>query len=285
MRGRTVRGGLAVFVIVLIQAWTGRAHAALPEHHWSPVVHSIQEQHRTYNVTAEAYADGLLAVSITRPDGLALFDSTYPVIAADGVKRLKWTYHYPDGTSVSRSNELPSEIVPTIEAMAAAGMDVIRMLGSGLEPGSQNIRPGKIKTNDTWGCDLPEYADIECTNRGNCCDTHDVCYYVGNCSYWSWLGIQGPWCTACNAQVVLCITAGLASTEEPSICCSRGTCGQEFDPSDFEPADSGVNKDLTGMMYPSEGGAGTGWGFDVRGVVTTGNGTCRFPDGTVVPCG
>jgi hypothetical protein len=237
-----------------------------------------------YSVTAEAHADGVLDVSITSTDGSASFDSVYPVTDEAGVKRLQWTYHYADGTTVSRSNELPGDIVPDIKGMAAAGMDVVRMLRSGLEPGSQNIRPGKIKTNDTWGCDLPEFADIECTNRGNCCDTHDACYWAGNCSYWSWLGIQGPWCTACNAQVVLCVTTGLASTEEPSVCCSLGNCGSEFDPSALGLVDSGVNKDLTPMMEPGEGGAGTGLGVEIPGVVNSGSGRCTFPDGTVVPC-
>jgi hypothetical protein len=258
------------------------AHADVRDDHWSPIVDSIQEQHRAYSLTATAHADGLLQVMIKNADGSPLFESVYPVAASDGTTRLEWTYRSPDGSILTRSNQLPADLYPTIRSMSLAGKDVVRMLGNGLQPGSHNLRPGKIKTNDTWGCDLPEAVDMECTNRGNCCDSHDACYAVGHCSYWSWLGVQSLWCEACNLTAALCITTGLGSTGQPSICCAYGNCGTEQG-----PPGGGPTKDLEPGMEPSdpEGGGMTEWGIDSPWGVSTGSGTCTFPNGMVVPCG
>jgi len=272
----------ALFVVVLLSASARAGVLVDGNHSLSPVIDSIDEQHVTYAVTAAEHVDGWLEVTIKSTEGWS-FESTYPVVDEDGVKRLRWTYHYADGTAVTRLNDVPDGVIPSIRSMSEAGKDIVRMLSAGLQPGSHNLKPGKVKTNDTWGCDLPEFGDIECTSRGNCCDTHDACYAAMNCSSWSWTGIQGPFCQACNVQVVLCITTGLGSSEQPSVCCAAGICGEEY----FPPlVDSGVNKDLTPGMEGSEGGGGTSWGYEIPGVTAnTGNGTCTFPDGTVVQCG
>jgi hypothetical protein len=271
MRHAALAVALSVFTMI-------GSPALAVEEHWSPVVDSIEEQHRTYQVAAAAHADGLIHVSLTNHDGSALFESVYPIVDEDGVKRLQWTYRYADGTEMSRVNALPVEVVPSIRSMVSAGKDIARMLGAGLQPGSHNLRPGKVKTNDTWGCDLPEFVDIECTSRGNCCDTHDACYAVGNCSAWSWTGAQTLWCEACNATVVLCAATGLGSTGAPSVCCNMGNCGQE------RIAVSGPNKDLIPGMEPTNEDGSAAWGYDNPWVVYTSGGMCTFPDGSVVPC-
>jgi hypothetical protein len=285
-------------VLVLVVAVGLPARAGVREDHWSPIVDSLQEQHRTYTVAATAHADGLLQVSIKRQDGTPLFQSVYPVLTPDGRPLLEWTYYDADGSMLTRSNPVPAEVTPTISAMASAGKDIVRMVGNGLEPGSHNIKPGKIRTDDQWGCDLPEYADIECTTRGNCCDFHDACYATGNCSYWSWLGVQNLWCEACNATVLLCITTGLGSSGQPSVCCQYGNCDVErcesdpFNPDCFDgPIVTGPDKDLIPGVEPSGGGgngAGTPyWGYSNPwvGGASTGGGMCTFPNGAVVPCG
>ncbi|WP_437592400.1 hypothetical protein [Sorangium sp. So ce1000] len=89
------------------------------------------------------------------------------------------------------------------------------------------------KDYDNWGCDLP-FTDISsCSPVGGCCDIHDECYADHGCNASSWYKIP-PWtsfaCMGCNARVVACIGSAsqpalLLSLPGPSVCCSRGTCG------------------------------------------------------------
>ena len=281
---------LMLSVLVVIGQVPARAAVSVDQ--WSPIIDSLDEQHRTYSVAAMAHADGLLQVSIKRVDGTPLYQSVYPVIGPDGGKRLEWTYYHADGMTWTQSNVLPAEISPTIRAMSLAGKDIVRMAANGLQPGSRNPKPGKIKTDDAWGCDLPEFADFECTSLGNCCDSHDACYEAGDCSVWSWLGVQTLWCEACNATIVLCITAGVGSTGAPSVCCQYGNCGVErclLDP--FSPycgRFNGIEKQMVPLVQPTNGDLG-GLGYVnpwvAGGTTGTGSGTCTFPDGTVLPCG
>jgi RHS repeat-associated protein len=59
----------------------------------------------------------------------------------------------------------------------------------------------------TPGCDLiPNIFETRCIRR--CCDVHDHCYEIYDCSARSWLpgGCENPECRNCNRQVVWCFT-------------------------------------------------------------------------------
>lgn len=98
--------------------------------------------------------------------------------------------------------------------------------------------------------------------------------------------MQSDMCSACNVAAVACITAGINSTEQPSSCCTHGTCGQPYVIEVFLDPDY---KGLTPGVLSGEGNSGTGPltdGIDGPGVSTwPSGGTCRFPDGTIIPCG
>jgi hypothetical protein len=248
---------------------------------------AIEEPFRNGHVAAAAYADGSFQVLIRDENGTPLFESAYPIRKSDG-NYLEWTYR--SKPPISRSNLIGPEVAPTLRGMTFAAKDIVRMVGKGLAPGSQNRTP---RTDDTFGCDLPQFVDIECTNRGNCCDRHDECYWAYDCSYWSWLGVSNIFCEGCNAGVVACITLGIGSTGTPSACCDQGNCGQErcqglywndpnCSPRPIKPSIAY----RTPAPDPGTGGGGPAGNGDIPGGgVGYGTGTCCFPDGTCLSCG
>lgn len=285
--------------IVLLTLFVVHANAFASDQdrrNFTPVIEEMDGAYERYSLEARAYADGVLDVRLTKPDGSPLFHSTYPVVKADG-NYVEWTYH--SDPPLRRSALLEAGVIPTLRGMAFAARDIARMAARGLTPETGSGRPGDVRSDDTWGCDLPEYADIECTSRGNCCDTHDECYWAYDCSYWSWLGISNLACEACNWAVVLCITTGTGSTGEPSACCSLWNCGTERcggtfwnDPQCLPAVELPletwpIDQDpLYG--YPGDPGSGGmyAWYNPYTGtIVETYGGKCCFPDGTCISCG
>ena len=51
------------------------------------------------------------------------------------------------------------------------------------------------RPEDNYGCDWP-FEGLSCTAAGNCCDTHDLCFYANSCDVTSWLGfgLSGLYC-------------------------------------------------------------------------------------------
>lgn len=185
----------------------------------SPVIESVQESYGVYHLNGEAMADGNLQVSIHNAQGMLIFASRYPVEKPDG-RYVEWTYY--GKVSMKRSNPIAEELAPTLEGMAFAAKDIVRMMEKGYATDSE----GRVVPHDTWGCDEPA-RPLQCTHVGNCCDTHDACYANNNCGYWSWLGI-GTWeCQNCNSVALNCMLFGIGSTGHPSACCSLGNCGEE----------------------------------------------------------
>lgn len=247
---------------------------------------SIHEVHDNRLVTATAYDDGFFHVEIQGTDGQLLFESSYPVRRDDGYY-IDWTYH--GVPSISRSNLIGPEVSPTLRTMTFAAKDIVRMIDRGLAPGSQSRTP---RTEDSFGCDMPGFLNVECTNRGNCCDVHDECYWAYECSWWSWLGVSNILCEGCNARAVVCVTTGLGSTGQPSACCAQGNCGAPRcnglywdDPRcTLGPPPRSGPRDRDPAPNPGNTGGGGGGGIP-GGTVSFPGATCCFPGGQCLPCG
>ncbi|MGA8807673.1 MAG: hypothetical protein WB973_07320 [Thermoanaerobaculia bacterium] len=233
-------------------------------------------------------------MAITAADGTPVFESRYPVEKADG-KYLEW--HYQVEPLLSKSTALDQNTVPKLNEMTVAAKEIVRMIRKGETP----ELPSRVtaqrrfvpRPEDNYGCDWP-FEGLSCTATGNCCDTHDLCFYANSCDVTSWLGLGSAVCTACNAAVTACITAGIGTTGQPSYCCTTGTCGQPrpADGGDFGPGGGGSIDPGHSIFNidPDPGSNGSGGGGGWFGSTTFGtsiwvnNGLCRFPDGTVVPC-
>lgn len=278
---------------------------------FSPITDEVDMTERGYYFEARAYGDGVLQVVVRAVDGTIVFDSIYPVVKPDG-RYVEWTYRATP--PIKRSTRLDESVLPSLEGMAGAAKNIIRMIEKGLAPGSQDLSPGRghsrrfadprsnstgpddVVSDDSWGCDLPDLVNIQCTDRGNCCDTHDACYWEFDCSYWSWVGILPSFCDGCNAAVVLCVAAGVGSNGKPSICCELGNCGQERctglrwnDPA-CSPSGgtdgAAVNFEQNRVDYGGGrfGGGGSTGSSTGSGSASYGPATCCFPDGTCIPC-
>lgn len=199
------------------------------EERFGAKVEVYEENYRNrYRIEAATYADGVMRVSISGMDGKLVFESVYPVQKEDG-NYCDWTY-YGDPV-MTRSTRIGPEVAPTLGTMAFAGKDIIRMIGRGLTPDDAAPKGEgrlKVKADDNWGCDIDgEGGPVECSGRGNCCDTHDECYVYLSCDFLSWSGLSSAACQGCNVALAACITLGIGSTGQKSACCDLGNCGQE----------------------------------------------------------
>jgi hypothetical protein len=248
----------------------------------SPVIETIRGPYGKRYVEATAHADGLFQVTVKDHDGRPLFQSVYPVKKADG-HYVEWTYGR--NGEVFRSNRIEPGTAVTLKTMTFAAKDIVRMMSRGFEP----------ETQDEWGCDLPDFTGVECSDRGNCCDTHDECYAAFDCSAWSWLGISNIYCEACNLAVLICVTTGEGSNGQPSACCALGNCGTErcegakwndASCAAFMAGAGDPNMKLYYDPFLTDGyGLGGGMGPISGGYsISTSGGVCRFPDGTSIPC-
>jgi hypothetical protein len=279
MKKRILGAALLIISVVLM---TLSAVAEIPND-FRLELESIDEPFREGRVSAAAYGDGSFEVVIYDGNNMVLFESVYPLRKADGYY-LEWTYR--SDPPISRSNLIGPEISPTLKGMTFAAKDIVRMISKGLAPGSQNRTP---RTEDTFGCDMPQFADVECTSKGNCCDTHDECYWAYDCSYWSWLGVSTRFCEACNAGVVACITLGIGSSGRPSTCCAQRNCGKErcrgiyWNDPKCTPGTRVTKTYKTPAPDPGTGGGGGGETIPGGGTGTVG--VCCFPNGQCIPCG
>lgn len=239
-------------------------------------------------------------MAITAADGTPVFESRWPVERPDG-KYLEWQYQVEP--LLSKSTRLDENAVPKVNEMTAAAKEIVRMIRKGETPES----PSRVmaqrrfvpRAEDNYGCDWP-IEGLSCTASGNCCDTHDLCYYANSCDVTSWLGLGSAACAACNAAVTACITAGIGTTGHPSYCCTTGTCGlpRPADGGDFGFGGSGGFIDPGLGIFnlqqlpenPSSGGWwGGGWGsFNEGGGTGFGySGVCTMWDGlkfVTLPC-
>jgi hypothetical protein len=175
-----------------------------------------------YRVNSYEGVDGSMRIVVLNQTGAKAFESFYPIIDDDGV-HVVWRY-LEEKDYVSKSALVPeNRASPTLEGMKAAARDIVHSV-------AKSRRTGRgLQVEDTWGCDLPSWlggAELTCSSSGNCCDMHDDCYALFDCTAASWLtGYVDQQCLACNALIVACLTVGVENTGEPSVCCSVGNCG------------------------------------------------------------
>ena len=256
------------------------------------VIEEVHEHYATLDLDGVVMSDGSIRVTIAELDGSSVYVSRFPVVKADG-KYLEWEYR--GETPYSMSRRVDEIAVRTLQDMTRAAKDVVRLIKTNRVPGMD--RPGQlaVKVDDNHGCDWPFEALSE-TSAGNCCDSHDICYAAFRCDGLSWLGLNSYMCGACNLQLVACIgdaDGSYGSTFQPSECVSQGNCGQPRSANvwgNFSDVDLGGALNLELLPHDGSGGGGgvgsihtTPWGQIHQGAY--GPGTCRFPDGQVIPCG
>jgi hypothetical protein len=73
-------------------------------------------------------------------------------------------------------------------------------------------------TANNWGCDtdIPGVLDMSSSEWGACCDVHDTCYEVNNCTADSWSDVDATPCKACNDAVTTCMMT--TPGPGPSLC-------------------------------------------------------------------
>jgi hypothetical protein len=71
---------------------------------------------------------------------------------------------------------------------------------------------------NNWGCDtdIPGILDMSSSEWGACCDDHDTCYEVNNCTADSWGDAAGTPCQICNDTVAACMDT--KPGPGPSVC-------------------------------------------------------------------
>jgi hypothetical protein len=285
MSRRVIPSVLAMCLCVLAVA----AFAATPESALQlPVIDSIQEHYLQYDLLAVRRSDNSIDVRITSA-GVLVLESQYPVRKPDG-NYLEWEYY--GATPIGHSTHIDVETFPTLRNMTTAAKDNVRtILKSGAATSDAATgRSGRlrVRADDDYGCDWP-FESYSCTDKGNCCDAHDSCYAQWGCGALSWLGLSSSECTACNLAASACVQNGDGSTGEQSSCCSWGNCGQTRPAS--QSAGGGIHRVPTVAPDPGPGGGGGGdgsvapWEDTPYGSVWNQGGTCKFPNGVVVPCG
>ena len=238
----------------------------------------VHQSYRSYHVDGVTLSDGTITISIEDAGGKVIYESRFPVVRSDG-RYIEWKYY--GEMSYSMSRRVDDATVRTVPGMIASAKDVVRAIRRGRV--SATHRP---TIEDNYGCDFP-FEDLSCTPAGNCCDTHDTCYWAFNCDAVSWLGLESTFCTACNVALVACIVNGTGGNGMPSTCCAAGNCGQPnptFYFGGFGSGKDGGSEVMDREMVVAMSGGGGSFGDTPWGTIYYGGGNCTFPDGTVIPC-
>lgn len=122
-----------------------------------------------------------LRVRITT-NGALVFESYCCVERTDAL-HIVWKYREGEDWTI-KSATRPTEFQVGLSNMVGAAKDIVRMSAP------RSSRPRDVESLDNWGCDIPDWLGgraIECSHKGNCCDTHDECYAQYGCGAWSWL--------------------------------------------------------------------------------------------------
>ncbi len=118
---------VALFFLATVVGATAAGATSQP----LPALDVVNEQYRQYQVTGYQLTDGSTKVFVIRRDGTVVFESRYPVIAADG-KHLSWWYR--DGEEFSLSTPIDDTQVVTLRGMIFAAKDIVRMIKGGTTP-------------------------------------------------------------------------------------------------------------------------------------------------------
>ena len=277
--------------ITLVVLFTASSSFAVDRSDQPQKLNQFSEHYRAYDLEGVTQPNGDIFVAIKTTEGVVVFESRF-VTKEDG-RYIEWEWRGDPPYSMSR--KVAPGTQRDVKGIATMSKDIVRAIKRGKVPVSTGNQVGsdkltaRIQPQDDFGCDWP-FQELSCTGAGHCCDVHDACFDAYNCTALSWVGLESIVCSACNAVLVSCIAN--EATGLPSYCCYQNICGQHREPPYFGDISSGGlggdGNDLQQVEPSGGGGGGGGWvwiGYTPWGSIGVGIGWCRFPDGTVIPCG